>query len=109
MINSLIQAWSDWLTPLISNVASHLRRHWSQSEHILTGYLSEVSLASKGCDWQLKGSTGGLWNLLSVIGLVIVGSGCHRLEKWSQETWLCKAETRSGLTTSCHSDFADKA
>ena len=50
MINSLVEAWSDWLTPLIGNVAPHLRRHWSQSQHILTSYLSEVSLASKGRD-----------------------------------------------------------
>ena len=83
IVDSLIEAWSHWLSSLVGNVTSHLRGHWSQGELILTSDLSEVRLATKRRNRQLKGATSGLRNLLSVIGLLI---GCLRSLKWDERS-----------------------
>ena len=109
VINGFVRARSHRKAPLVSEVPSHLRSHWSQSQLIYAIDLAEVRLyASKGRDWELEGTSGGLGCLLSVNLLVVASLGSLRRDQRRQKTRLGShklrlelTEARSGMADSC--------
>ena len=82
------------------DVSRHLRRHWGQRQ-LIAGLLE----TTKWSNWQLKCTTGRLWNLQAIVSSrlsLIVGRWCainwrHRWDKRRKHAWLGSHELRLEL------------